>query len=408
MIDPTQLGGRLRSAREQRGLSQQAVAEALSLQRTAITNIETGNRSVSTLELARLAALYRCKAADFFEPEVPEAPIVRLRAAYQGEFSAEHEAAIERVRALCCEGAALRSMLEPEFGDSLPDYGKPVRSSHEAIEHGAEIAREERRRLGLGNAPLANIAAMISNQGVWVAAHALPKDLSGLFMKGSAMGMVVLINSTHSLVRRRFSYAHEYAHALCDRAEDVRVSQGGDDFVEKRANSFASSFLMPEEGVKEQLRRLDKGQPSRQEEAIYDVAFDTWKTVEIRPPAGSQVITYQDVAIIARYFGVSYEAAVWRLKNLGCIGGQDTKQLIEKIDEGRRFMELLQFQEAVSESALQKEKHDKDEQELRNQIIWLALEAYRREEISQGLLRELAGKLETSAENLLEFAELMS
>ena len=56
MFDTKQLGFRLRSARERRSLSQQMVAQALNLQRTAITNIEAGTRAVSTLELARLAS----------------------------------------------------------------------------------------------------------------------------------------------------------------------------------------------------------------------------------------------------------------------------------------------------------------------------------------------------------------
>jgi hypothetical protein len=45
------------------------------------------------------------------------------------------------------------------------------------------------------------------------------------------------------------------------------------------------------------------------------------------------------------------------------------------------------------------------EQELRGKIAWLAVEAYRREEISQGRLRELAGKLGISANDLIMLAE---
>ena len=57
-VEAEELGRRLRVAREARGLSQEAVAEALGLPRTAITQMEAGNRSVSTLELAKLAGLY--------------------------------------------------------------------------------------------------------------------------------------------------------------------------------------------------------------------------------------------------------------------------------------------------------------------------------------------------------------
>jgi transcriptional regulator with XRE-family HTH domain len=53
------LGERLRESREFLGLSQQDVAELLRLTRPAVTNIETGKRKVSTLELREFARLYR-------------------------------------------------------------------------------------------------------------------------------------------------------------------------------------------------------------------------------------------------------------------------------------------------------------------------------------------------------------
>ena len=72
MIDAAQIGFRLRAARERCGLSQQAVAGALNIPRTAVTNIEAGNRAVSTLELTKLAELYRQNAARFIEENQAE------------------------------------------------------------------------------------------------------------------------------------------------------------------------------------------------------------------------------------------------------------------------------------------------------------------------------------------------
>lgn len=68
-----QLGERLRAAREYLGLSQGEVAEHVSLSRPAISNIEAGRRKVSTLELARLAQLYR-RPYEYFLGEAPEIP----------------------------------------------------------------------------------------------------------------------------------------------------------------------------------------------------------------------------------------------------------------------------------------------------------------------------------------------
>lgn len=54
-----QLAARLRKAREFVNLSQQFVAEQSGISRSAISDIERGTRRVDSLELKRLAALYR-------------------------------------------------------------------------------------------------------------------------------------------------------------------------------------------------------------------------------------------------------------------------------------------------------------------------------------------------------------
>lgn len=404
MLTSVQLGNSLCAARERRGLSQQAVAEALNLPRTAVTNIESGSREVSTLELTRLASLYRVAPASLLNDDsVEDSSLELMRALQQASISDEVTQAIEDVRDLCHEGAALRRMLGWEFDEGLPNYAAKISSPSEAIRQGDTVAREERRRLDLGNAPIGNIASLISGQGVWVAACNLPDDMSGMFLGDRNDGLAILINSKHVLVRRRFSYAHEYGHALFDRGEAVRLTQqsNASELVEKRANAFGAAFLMPADGVEDQLRQLDKGRPSRQAQIVYDVASDGQSKVEIRPRPGSQAITYQDVAVIARHFIVSYEAAVWRLKSLGHLGSSETSALIEQKDSGKNFMRLLKFEE-WDEKEIPK---DEREQELRSQLAWLGVEAYRREEISQGRLRELAGKLQVSAGDLVELAE---
>ena len=54
-----ELAQRLREAREFVNLSQQFVAEQTGISRSAISEIERGTRRVESLELKRLAALYR-------------------------------------------------------------------------------------------------------------------------------------------------------------------------------------------------------------------------------------------------------------------------------------------------------------------------------------------------------------
>lgn len=407
MSGAAQLGIRLRDAREKRGLSQQAVAEALGLPRTAVTNLETGNRSLSTTELMKLANLYDRPVASFLEDEAitaDDASVILLRALQQASNEAGFRDAIDNVLNLCREGAALRTLLGQSLDAPLPDYGSRVASVGEAIRQGDFVAQEERRRLGLAYAPIGNIASLISGQGIWVAACELPDDMSGLFTHDRQAGIAIIINASarHVAVRRRFSYAHEYGHALLDRAEPCRLTQrtNAEELIEKRANAFAASFLMPKGGIEDQLRQLDKGHPSRQSQIVYDVAGDVPSEAEIRPRSGSQTITWQDVGTIARHFGVSYESAVWRLRNLNHLAQTEVTALLAQKDKRMRLEDILKMR--VNELVPAPDSRD---QELRNQVVRLAIEAFRREEISQGRLRELAAKLGIRGSDLIELAD---
>src|ERR1051325_2646814 len=55
----TALGERLRIAREYVGLSQDEVAKHLGIPRSALSNVEAGQRKLDTLELTKLAKLYQ-------------------------------------------------------------------------------------------------------------------------------------------------------------------------------------------------------------------------------------------------------------------------------------------------------------------------------------------------------------
>ena len=151
----------------------------------------------------------------------------------------------------------------------------------------------------------------------------------------------------------------------------------------------------------DELRQLDKGQPSRLAQIIFDVAGNKGIEAEVRPRPGSQAITYQDVASLARHFGVSYEAAVWRLKSLNHISAAETAAFIDQKEMGKRYIRLFGFFDLLDEG----ETPPPAEQELRSQLMRLGIEAYRQDEISRGRLLELARKLEVDGAELLELAD---
>jgi len=67
MLTQTQFGKRLKHVRDELDFSQQQVADALGISKTAVVQIEKGERSVSTVELAKLSDLYRLPISVFFE-----------------------------------------------------------------------------------------------------------------------------------------------------------------------------------------------------------------------------------------------------------------------------------------------------------------------------------------------------
>ncbi|PDT35659.1 transcriptional regulator [Rhizobium sp. M10] len=75
------IADKLRESREYIGLSQDEVANRLDIPRTALSNIETGQRKVDVIELRKLATLYRRPVSYFTgdaDPSEIPAPVQHL------------------------------------------------------------------------------------------------------------------------------------------------------------------------------------------------------------------------------------------------------------------------------------------------------------------------------------------
>lgn len=409
-MDTTTLATRLKDARTASGLTQEQVAGSVDVPRTAIVQIESGGRAVSTLELAKLAALYGRPIASFFEeaPASPEEDVLvsLLRAAGAVTDHPEWQPEISRYLEIYRVGVDLEHMLDlpPHVGP--PTYQmNPPRRVMEAVEQGTFVAEQERRRLGLGHNPIPDMSDLINCQNIWASGARLPDDMSGLFLHHSSIGLCVLVNFHHPRPRKRFSYAHEYAHALLDRRQPATVSfeQNRSDLGEVRANAFAAAFLLPRAGVWAFLNARAKGGASLIEQTVYDpTAESDGEEVRAmrRASPGSQILTYEDVAALAYHFGVSYQAGLYRLKSLSVVNDAEFSALRDKEPFGKTYLELVQLSRDPDGSQVRK-----PDREIVGQVVHLALEAYRREEISKGKLRDLSKLLDVPSQKLLSLAE---
>lgn len=410
-IDQATLGQRLKDARINCGLNQEEVARELGIPRTAIVHIEGGNRAVSTLELAEMAKLFRRTIADFFRdaPAGEEDVLTALgRISYEFQDDPKVQQEIESHVNLCQHGASLRAMLDIDALSAPPEYPLASPSSTwDAVQQGQSIALAERRRLSVGDNPIPDMADLISAEGIWASGTRLPDEISGMFLRHSSIGMVILTNYTHRRARKRFSYAHEYAHALMDRSASVTVSRVAerDQLTEVRANAFAAAFLMPGGGISAFLAHWNKCTGTRESIAVYDPSIGQSGAVVRalrRSTAGSQRINYQLVAQMAYHFGVSYQSACYRLKALKCVKDGELAELLTKHDMAMRFLEVLKIKDAIE--GTDEEGQTKPDRELRVELSGLAVEAYNRELISKAKLIELGSLVQIDRKDMLDLA----
>ena len=396
-ISQQELGRRLRAAREAYRMTQDDVARHLGMSRATVTQMELGNRAITSLELDRLAYLFGRDIREFLaETFHEEDTLVALFRAHPDVV--EHEEVVDALRRCLALGREVTNLerllsIDRDVG-RIATYPLPaLQSTWNAVQQGARVADEERRRLGLGIAPLADVAEILETQGVRTAQANLPEDVSGLTLSEASVGLFVVVNHRHHLLRRRFSYAHEYAHVLLDREHRGTISRttDRDALIEVRANAFAAHFLMPDAGVRQFIAALGKGATNRQHAEVFDESGVVRALARAQP--GSQTIQMYDVVQLAHYFEVSRLAALYRLHHVRLLTETELAYLKaqEEAGIGKELVAVLELPEPDHEAA---------RNAFRRRFVSLGLEALRRGEITQAKLEELAQMVELQPEHL--------
>jgi Zn-dependent peptidase ImmA (M78 family) len=156
-------------------------------------------------------------------------------------------------------------------------------------------AMELRQRLGLGVAPVPDIVTLLELElGVRVYVRRLDGEISGLFAYDEAVGPCILLNANHPRERRTQSASHETGHFVSTRREpEILHNHEPENSREERyANAFGRAFLTPARGVSQKFQEVT---------------------------AGSDRLSRRHVIVLAHFFGVSREAMVRRLEELGLV-----------------------------------------------------------------------------------------
>ena len=297
----------LQEIREQVGLTQQELGDRVKVTRQTIAAWEKGSRDMSVAQLAGIGKALGVPLHVLLGSEGRKGPALLFRADDPEVLSAglrdllsaksEDYAAVER------------------FAGELPilPESRPLEDFRpELVE---DIARETRDWLGVDDAPLGNVLALLEAKGLKLLDHPLPTQVSGLSAYTDAWGGIIVINSNHPLERQYFTALHELAHLIFHRREydrPVEPAKRRSDPREKSANYFASAALLPRPIMEKELRGLQRGWIP--EPVLGDMKLKygvSMRTVLLRAGALGMITQRQagqQVGMLNKRFGVEEES----------------------------------------------------------------------------------------------------
>ncbi len=296
-IDLRNLGDLLQQARKKCGMTQADAAKVIDAARTTIVAIEKGERRLKPNELIKLARAYGRAISDFVRPSpVIEPFAVQFRAAYQRseQEEARIDPIIQRLEELCRNYLELEKIVDAPLPRNYPQEYDVTSMPIEAAAESIAIA--ERQRIGLGDGPIPLLRDILEQSvGIRIFYLKMPAKYSEIYSYDEQLGGCMAINLDHYEERRRWSMAHGYLHFLAHRRKPVFDFEGQYQRIpesERLAEAFPKYFLMPSSGL---LRRFN----------------DMHRT--------HGKFTPTNLFTLAHYYGVSIEALIYRLEEMGLL-----------------------------------------------------------------------------------------
>jgi XRE family transcriptional regulator, fatty acid utilization regulator len=303
------LDKRIMAARQTAGFSITEAAKKLGFKNyQTLSAMEKGARNINAHELIMMARLYGRSLDYFLEPDITPDPVLLWRKAIKTD--------VNQIQCQFLSFLENYSKLEHLLGlkrrwkDIQKNYDRDD-FSYNGFEKADKLGAEIHNFLDLGSRPSLNLLNVLENKLRFKILHLpLGEGISGASVVDNTIGAGILINANDVPWRRNFDLAHELFHVV---TWDVfSLEEIGDGTQKTRpeqyADIFASSLLLPEDHLRNALKETVTGS-------------------EIRPI---------DVIELAKDFGVSTEAVLWRLVNLKII----RKPLAQKVIKNSQFRDL--------------------------------------------------------------------
>lgn len=304
MVKAMALSSRLKTIRQQLGLTLLEVSAATGIGSSSISEFEHEKREPSVSQLAKLAKVYEKSIGFFFEEGALEQRLLLWRnkpaAPEAGRIQARFEKLCEQYKNLeNWTGAKSGSDFNRLFCDSFPTTFGDVES----------LAHNVWKEMALGDRPGGSLLRILEEvYGVKIFHLPLNSEASSACTWTEQFGPAIMLNRNNRHWRRNFDLAHELFHLVTWKAREKQVSglEVPSAQEESFANTFASRILLPAEAFRDAINRATNADGK---------------------------ISYDELDSVARQFGVSLDALFWRLGSMCSIPPKEVRVMIKRAKE---------------------------------------------------------------------------
>jgi len=307
MVDA--LHQRVVEARQSAGFSISEAAQKLGFKNyQTLSSIEKGTRNITAGELIEMARLYNRSLDYFFESKVSAEPLPLWRKIEKSNIHKEQRqfllflekySNLENLLGLQRRWTGIRSPYDRE------DF------KNDGFKVADKLGIDIHKKLDLGSRPASNLLNVLENRLRFKILHLpLKEGVSAASVVDDALGVGIVININDAPWRRNYDLAHELFHIVTWNVFSLKEIGDGTKKTkpEQYADAFASSLLLPAGHLIEALKEIST----------------------------NNEIKKVDIIELAKDFGVSTEAILWRLVNLKKL----KKERVRKILDDLNFRDL--------------------------------------------------------------------
>ena len=345
------IGQRIKDERTKQGIDQEDLVKKLGFgwSRQTLSDIENGKREVKVWEMAKIADAFHVEMSAFLPPKQKKKfePFVLWR-----ERPKDHKRIEAEFINKCKDYQLVESLTEEGHQTPIRELPKKeIRTREFSYSNADSLAEEVRDELGLGDFPASTLVKVLEEK------YGIKFFFENLDGNGSAatcvdeFGTCILIGSNEVPWRQHFSIAHELFHIITWSKELFFDIQGDEELWKKNeelANAFAGGLLVPSESLTREVRNLAK----------------------------NGKLSSASIVAMARQFGVSLQALLWRMARLNLIPRKAVEQSLNDT-------ELL----ALDRSS--KVEISQTDYSLSSRFVRIAYLAYEGGKISRGRLAKM-------------------